>query len=141
VLKAADLPHGRTVFAKNCASCHKLYDEGSKIGPDLTGGQRHNLDYVLDNVIDPSAIVPREYKVNVFRLADGRVVQGVITEENPQTVTVQTANETVSLPSAEIEGRKESPMSMMPEGLFDRLSPEEIRDLVAYLASPSPLLP
>ena len=62
-------------------------------------------------------------------------VQGVIMEENPQTVTVQTANETVAIPTAEIEARKDSPMSMMPEGLFDRLSPEEIRDLVAYLGS------
>ena len=135
-LKLADLPHGRAVFTKNCATCHKLFGEGSKIGPDLTGGQRHNLDYVLDNVLDPSAIVPREYKVNVFRLADGRVVQGVITEENQQSVTVQTANETIFLPTAEIEARKESPLSMMPEGLFDRLTPDEIRDLVAYLGSP-----
>jgi putative heme-binding domain-containing protein len=102
----------------------------------LTGGQRRNLDYVLDNVLDPSAIVPRDYKVNVFRLADGRVVQGVIQEETPQVVTVQTANEMVRLPTAEIEARKESQLSMMPEGLFERLSPEEIRDLIAYLASP-----
>ena len=44
---------GRAVFAKNSASCHRLFDEGSRIGPDLTGGQRRNLDYVLDNVLDP----------------------------------------------------------------------------------------
>jgi putative heme-binding domain-containing protein len=102
----------------------------------LTGGQRSNLDYVLDNVLDPSAIVPREYKVHVLRLADGRVLQGVIAEETPQTLSVRTANETVHVPTAEIESRKESPLSMMPEGLFDRLAADEIRDLVAYLASP-----
>jgi putative heme-binding domain-containing protein len=135
-LKNADLSHGRAVFTKSCATCHQLFGEGTKLAPDLTGGQRHNLDYVLDNVLDPSGIVPREYKVTVLRLADGRVVQGVISEENPQSLTVQTANETISLPTAEIEARKESPLSMMPEGLFDRLSAEEIRDLVAYLASP-----
>jgi putative membrane-bound dehydrogenase-like protein len=136
VLKLADLSHGHAVFAKICASCHVLFGEGSKIGPDLTGGQRHNLEYVLDNVLDPSAIVPREYKVHVLRLADGRVLQGVIAAENPLTLTIQTANETISVPTSEIEARKESPLSMMPEGMFDRLSPEEIRDLVAYLASP-----
>jgi putative membrane-bound dehydrogenase-like protein len=135
-LKKADLPHGRAIFAKNCASCHKLFGEGSKVGPELTGSQRHNLDYVLDNVLDPSAIVPREYKANVFRLTDGRVVQGVILEELPQTVTVQTTNDTVRFATAEIESRRESSVSMMPEGLFDRLANDEVRDLVAYLASP-----
>lgn len=135
-LKLADLPHGRAVFTKNCATCHQLFGEGAKIAPDLTGGQRRNLDYVLDNVLDPSAIVPREYEVSVFRLTDGRIVQGVIAEENPQTITVQTANEALSFPVSDIEARKKSPISMMPEGLFDRLSPEEIRDLVAYLATP-----
>ena len=135
-LKTADLSHGRTVFAKNCANCHRLFDEGGRLAPDLTGGQRKNLDYVLDNVLDPSAIVPREYKVSVLRLADGRIVQGVIAEETPLGLVVQTANESLPVPTAEIEARKESPLSMMPEGLFDRLTPEEIRDLVAYLASP-----
>jgi putative heme-binding domain-containing protein len=63
-------------------------------------------------------------------------VQGVIQEETSQTLAVQTANDIVRIPTAEIEARKESPLSMMPEGIFDRLSPDEIRDLVAYLASP-----
>jgi len=135
-LKLADLGRGRAIFAKTCASCHKLFDEGGRVGPELTGSQRANLDYVLDNVLDPSAIVPREYRANVLRLADGRVVQGVIAEETPQIVVVQTPNETVRVPTGDIESRKESGLSMMPEGLFDRLSGEEIRDLVGYLASP-----
>jgi putative membrane-bound dehydrogenase-like protein len=135
VLKAADVSNGRGVFSTRCASCHKLFDAGTKLGPELTGAQRHNLDYVLDNVLDPSAIVPREYRPTVLRLVDGRIVQGVIQEETPQTLVVQTANETIRVPTVDIEARKESGISMMPEGLFDRLSPESIRDLVAYLAS------
>jgi putative heme-binding domain-containing protein len=91
---------------------------------------------VLDNVLDPSAIVPREYRAHVLRLADGRVVQGVIVEETPLLVAVQTPNETLRVPAGDIAGRKESGLSMMPEGLFDRLSGEELRDLVAYLGSP-----
>jgi putative heme-binding domain-containing protein len=136
VLKAADLSHGRLLFSTKCATCHKLFDEGTKLGPELTGAQRHNLDYVLDNVLDPSAIVPREYRASVLRLSDGRIVQGVVIEETPQTIVVQTPNETLRLPAGDIEVRKESGLSMMPEGLFDRLTPDEIRDLVAYLASP-----
>ncbi len=135
-LQQADLSHGRAIFAKTCANCHQLFDAGSKLGPELTGSQRHNLDYVLDNVLDPSAIVPRDYKVHILRLADGRVVQGVILAETPHTLTVQTANETIPVAVADIEARKESALSMMPEGLLDRLSAGELRDLVAYLASP-----
>jgi putative membrane-bound dehydrogenase-like protein len=142
-LKAADLTRGRALYAKNCATCHKLFDEGSRIGPELTGSQRTSLDYLLDNVLDPSGIVPREYKAHTIRLADGRVVQGVILEEQPLMLVVQTANETVRIPTGEIENRKESGLSMMPEGLFDRLSAEEVRDLVGYLGSPNqvPLQP
>jgi putative membrane-bound dehydrogenase-like protein len=134
-LSSADLARGRTVYAKTCAACHKLFDDGGKLAPELTGSQRHNLDYVLDNVLDPSAIVPREYKANILRLADGRVVQGVIVEETPHAVAVQTPSELVRVPVGDIEARKESSLSMMPEGLFDRLQPDEIRDLVAYLAA------
>jgi putative heme-binding domain-containing protein len=135
-LKLADRARGRLLFAKNCGTCHKLFDDGGRVGPELTGSQRVNLDYILDNVLDPSAIVPREYKAHVLRLADGRVVQGVILEETPVTLVVQTANESLRIPTGEIENRKESGLSMMPEGLFDRLTAEELRDLVAYLASP-----
>jgi putative heme-binding domain-containing protein len=134
-LQSADLARGRGLYAKTCAACHTLFGEGGKLAPELTGSQRHNLDYVLDNVLDPSAIVPREYKANILRLADGRIVQGVIVEETPHAVAVQTPSELVRVPVGEIEARKESSLSMMPEGLFDRLEPAEIRDLVAYLAA------
>jgi putative membrane-bound dehydrogenase-like protein len=135
-LKLANLSRGRAIYAKTCANCHRLFGTGGLVGPELTGAQRTSLDYVLDNVLDPSAIVPREYRPHVLRLADGRVVQGVVVEETPQTLVVQTANETLRVPTGEIENRRESALSMMPEGLFDRLSAEEIRDLVGYLASP-----
>jgi putative heme-binding domain-containing protein len=136
VLKSADLANGRAIFSTKCATCHKLFDAGSKLGPELTGAQRTSLDYVLDNVLDPNAIVPREYRASVLRLTDGRIVQGVIVEESPQTLAVQTPNETLRLPVGDIEARKESGLSMMPEGLVDQLSADAIRDLVAYLASP-----
>jgi putative heme-binding domain-containing protein len=135
-LRLADLSRGRALYAKSCGACHKLFDEGGRVGPELTGSQRANLDYLLDNVLDPSAIVPREYKAHVLRLADGRVVQGVILEETSPTLVVQTANEMLRIPTSEIESRKESGLSMMPEGLFDRLAADELRDLVAYLTSP-----
>jgi putative heme-binding domain-containing protein len=132
-LAKADLSKGRQVFAKNCASCHKLYDDGGDVGPALTGSQRANLDYILENVLDPSAVVPREYLVNVIQLADGRVINGIIRAETDKSLTVRTANETIVVPKDEIESRRESKLSMMPEGIFEKLSEQEVRDLVAYL--------
>lgn len=135
-LAKADLAQGRGLFVKNCASCHRLFGEGGKMGPDLTGSQRTNLDYVLENALDPSAVVPRDYQVTTFLLDNGRVVQGIILRETAQAVNVQTPNEILTLPLSSIEERKPSKLSMMPEGIFQRLSDEEVRDLVGYLATP-----
>ena len=132
-MKRADLPKGRQVFVKNCASCHKLYDDGGDVGPGLTGSQRANLDYILENVLDPSAVVPREYQMNVINLQDGRSINGIIKAETDQAVTVRTANETIVVPKGEIELRAVSKLSMMPEGIFEKLTEPEVRDLVAYL--------
>jgi putative heme-binding domain-containing protein len=135
-LTKANLGHGRALFAKTCASCHRLFDEGGKMGPDLTGSQRMNLDYVLENALDPSAVVPRDYQVTTFALDDGRVVQGIVLRETAVAATVQTPNEILTIPLSSVEDRKPSKLSMMPEGLFQRLTDEQVRDLVAYLASP-----
>ena len=133
-LKAADHSKGRAVYAKNCAACHRLYDDGGDIGPALTGAQRHNLDYVLENVLDPSAVVAKEYQMVKIDTLSGRTINGIVKQETEKAITIQTPNEVIVLPKDEIESRKQSPLSMMPEGLFDKLSSEEIRDLVAYLA-------
>jgi putative membrane-bound dehydrogenase-like protein len=136
VLKQANLVNGRALFQKTCATCHRLFGEGSDIGPDLTGSQRTNLDYVLENVLDPSAIVPREYQVTVVVTTSGRTLSGIIKKETDAAVTVQTQNEQVLVPKSEIDSRTPTKVSMMPEGLFEQLRPEEVRDLVAYLAAP-----
>lgn len=135
-LSKGDTANGRALFTRHCAACHKLFGEGGEVGPDLTGSQRANLDYLLENVLDPSAVVPREFQVTNFTLADGRLVSGIILRETPDGLTVRTTNETVVFPKGDIEGRKPTSQSIMPEGLFDALKPEEVRDLAAYLRSP-----
>jgi putative heme-binding domain-containing protein len=135
-LAAANRSQGRLLFNRNCATCHTLFGEGAKIGPELTGSQRANLDYILENIIDPSAVVPADYQVTLLTLRDGRVITGIIKQENDKVVTVQTPNEMIPVPQAEIDERTRSPISLMPEGLLGRLKDEEARDLIAYLASP-----
>jgi putative membrane-bound dehydrogenase-like protein len=133
-MKSADAVRGRVLFTKHCAGCHKLFGEGSDVGPDLTGSQRANLDYLLENVLDPSAAVPREFQVTNFHLADGRLVSGIVLKETADGLSVRTANETVTIVRGDIESRKPTSQSIMPEGLFDLLKPAEVRDLVAYLS-------
>ena len=128
---------GREVFRASCGQCHKLYGEGGNLGPELTGSDRANLDYILQNVLDPSATVGGDYKLVVVAIRDGRLLTGIVREQDTQSLVLQTANERVVLPRSEIEEFKASNESMMPEGLFDKLSEVELRDLISYLASPS----
>jgi putative membrane-bound dehydrogenase-like protein len=131
----ADVKQGRALYTQHCASCHKLFGEGGTLGPDLTGGQRKSLDYILENVVDPNAIVAREYLVTVVETKTGRVLSGIIKDDNPRALTLQTTNETVVIPKNEIEDQQTTKQSMMPEGMFDKLSAAEIRALIAYLAA------
>jgi putative membrane-bound dehydrogenase-like protein len=135
-LKKADRAHGRQIFAKTCATCHTLFGEGAKIGPDLTGSQRVNPEYVLTKVLDPSAVVARDYQMTVIMTKAGRTLSGLVTQEDAKTVVLQTQNEQVRVAKADIDERKKSPVSMMPEGLLAPLSDVEVRDLIAYLAGP-----
>ena len=134
-LKSADLSHGRLVFKKTCSQCHTLYGEGGKIGPDLTGSNRKNLDYVLQNALDPSAAVGNAYQMTTIITTAGRVISGIVLEKTGSAVTIQTANERVVLSLDDVEETKLSTISMMPDGLLQKLSKEEVRDLIVYLAS------
>jgi putative membrane-bound dehydrogenase-like protein len=136
-LKGADMSQGRAVFQKNCASCHTLFDAGGKVGPELTGSQRANLDYVLENVLDPSAVVAKEYQVTIVTTKDGRTINGIIKREDKRTITLQTPNDVVTIAVEDIDERHKSPLSLMPDGVLPNLKDDEVRDLVAYLRSPA----
>ncbi len=137
-----DLPLGRAVFAKTCMKCHRLYGEGYNIGPDLTGSNRSNLEYLLSNIVDPSAVMAKEYLPTNVLTIDGRVISGLIKAENDQSLTLQTSDALVVVPKDEIEQRVESTQSMMPEDQLKQFTPHEIRSLIAYLRAKqqSPML-
>ncbi|EAQ81107.1 PVC-type heme-binding CxxCH protein [Blastopirellula marina] len=135
VLAQADLSAGRALFQKTCASCHVLYGQGRLLGPDLTGSNRKNIDYLLENVIDPSASVGADFRTVVIAMDDGRVLNGVIGELNERTLTLKSAQESITLDRQEIEEMKTSKVSLMPEGQLQKLSDEETRNLIAYLMS------
>lgn len=135
-LRTADLGHGRQVFIQTCAACHKLYGEGGNVGPDLTGSGRSQLDYLLENIVDPSAVVAAEYRMTIVTLKDDRVLNGVLREQTARTVTIQSQTGLTTLERTEIESMQDSALSMMPEGLLEGLPADDRRDLIGYLMHP-----
>lgn len=137
VLAEADTSHGRIVFNKTCAACHRLFGHGANIGPDITGSNRANLDYILENLIDPSAVVSQDYRMSTLELEDGRVITGLIEKTTDSAYTVRTVNDVLLIAKSEVEFKTLSPLSLMPEGQLGQLDADAARDLIAYLASPS----
>ncbi|HBJ38086.1 MAG TPA: hypothetical protein DDZ51_25680, partial [Planctomycetaceae bacterium] len=134
--KSFDLGAGRVVYQNLCGKCHKLYGEGQTIGPDLTGSNRNNLDYLIENMIDPSAVVSKDYRVSLIRMEDGRVLNGVIVSRNERTLQVQTQTELLVIDQDEVEEIKLTTQSPMPEGQLENLTDAQVRDLFGYLMHP-----
>ncbi len=129
-----DLSLGRAVFAKTCQQCHVLFATGGNIGPELTGSNRANLDYLLSNIVDPSSVMAKEYQPTILN-CDGRIVTGIVKAEDSKSVTLQKVDAIEVVPLVEIEERKLSDKSMMPEDQLKLFSKHEIRSLIAYLGS------
>ena len=128
-----NLPRGRALFQRACAQCHKLYGAGGEIGPDITGSNRNNLDYLLTNMIDPNAEIPNDYRTTILRTKDNRVLVGVIRRSEGQSVTIATPAEVVTVAKRDVAAINPQNFSMMPEGLVLALKEDELRDLIAYL--------
>ncbi|MBP9903164.1 MAG: DUF1080 domain-containing protein, partial [Verrucomicrobia bacterium] len=131
-----DASRGRAVFNQVCAQCHTLFDSGGKVGPDLTGSSRADLDYILENMVDPNAVIPNEYRASTLELKDGRSLTGIIKQQDDKALTVAMANETLTLARGDVESITQSELSMMPEGLLDPLKEQELRDLIYYVGRP-----
>ncbi|HVR73916.1 MAG TPA: PVC-type heme-binding CxxCH protein, partial [Planctomycetota bacterium] len=129
-----DASRGRAVYTRICQQCHVLFDVGGKVGPDLTGSNRNDLEYILQNMVDPNAVIPNDYRAWTLALKDGRVLTGLLKTQDAQLVTLATASETVVVPRGDIETLEESEASMMPENLLAPLTEVEVRDLVYYLS-------
>ena len=131
-----DASRGRLVFSKTCQQCHTLFETGGKVGPDLTGSNRADLDYILQNICDPNAVIPNDYRASTLETKDDRVITGIVKAQDDKSVTIATPNETLTVPRNEIASLKQNDLSMMPEGLLDPLNEQEVRDLLYYLSRP-----
>ena len=134
-LQQANLSAGRLIYSQRCANCHQLYGEGALIGPDLTGSGRHDLAYLVENVLYPSAVVPAAYKMAVLKLRDGRTLSGVVLASSEKRVSLRTVGvaEPVYLSPDEIASTEILNQSLMPAGLINDLNDEQLLDLFGYL--------
>ncbi|HYG76626.1 MAG TPA: PVC-type heme-binding CxxCH protein [Planctomycetota bacterium] len=133
--KAAE---GKAVFTATCAKCHALFGEGSAIGPDLTGYERTNAMYWIENIVDPNAAIREEYTNFVVKTKDGRILTGLIAEQDNKTVTLKSPDgPPTKVAREDIEKLKASPQSLMPEDQLSPLTEQQIRDLFAYLMKPA----
>lgn len=134
-MRTANLEQGRASFEQRCASCHTLFDRGGKLGPDLTGSGRKDLEYLLINILDPNAAIPADWRLTIVTLTDGRTLSGSITAEHDNAVILQTAEGTMTLERPIIRSIDRLNTSLMPAGLVDDMTPEQVRDLFAFLMS------
>jgi putative heme-binding domain-containing protein len=130
-----DLQAGQAVFKKICGQCHVLFGEGGKIGPELTGSNRRDINYLLENIMDPSAVMAKEYQPWIIRTVDDQVFTGLLREATESSIRLQTATEEVVIYTQDIDEKKQSEQSMMPADLLSPLSEAEIKALFDYLRS------
>ncbi|QEG22110.1 PVC-type heme-binding CxxCH protein [Mariniblastus fucicola] len=131
----SDIASGKKLFTQHCATCHAMFGAGGNIGPDLTGADRKNLNYLLENIVDPSATVATTYRASVLAMEDGRLLTGVVMDNNGQTLKLQTQEELLTLEVDSVEDIKQTELSLMPEKLLDKLTAKEKIDLFGFLMS------
>jgi putative membrane-bound dehydrogenase-like protein len=126
---------GEETFKQVCAVCHAMGGVGGKLGPDLAGSWRNGLDYFLENIIDPNAVVGDNFQLHVLTKKDGSVVSGVIEQETDNAITARTVTESVIISKTDLKSRQKLPVSLMPPGLLEALPERKALELLKYLLS------
>lgn len=138
-LSQADLKNGSFLYDQQCSGCHQLYGRGGQLGPDLTGSGRSNLEYLLENIVDPNSAVSADYRMNILSLKNGQILSGMIVGQDRNSLTLRMPGSETVVSKADVKKRETLENSIMPAGLLDNLKHEERRDLIAYLMHSQPV--
>ncbi len=131
---------GKKLYTAKCANCHTLHANGGIVGPDLTPFKRDDVPNLLLHIINPNAEIREGYESSVINTESGRTLTGIVIEKDTRVVVLRTSDgQRVVLPKDDIESMSVTGISLMPEGLLQGLSDQEVRDLFAYLRSGQPL--
>jgi putative heme-binding domain-containing protein len=131
--------HGKELFSDlkglACIKCHTVGGQGGTVGPELSSiGVKYPREELITAVLVPSAKISQGYESVVVAVADGRVLTGIIKGETPEALEIEDADaKKVRIPKDDIEDRKNSDVSIMPNGLAEGLTPQDFADLIAYL--------
>jgi putative heme-binding domain-containing protein len=132
----ASITRGAGVFTKTCAACHQIDKQGALVGPQLDGIGSRGLERIIEDIVDPNRNVDHAFVSTTFILDDGDVVSGLFRREEGETIVYAEANGKEStVPKSKVKERRQSELSLMPEGLADALTPQEFNDLMAFLLS------
>lgn len=133
-LTKANLNSGEKIFRTTCSPCHKLNGKGGDIGPDITGANRSNIDYLLTNILEPNADIQDDYRMVVVTTRDGRTLTGNVSSENTRQITLKVIGQApVIIVKSAIQSMEVTPLSLMPPGLLTNLDDQEVINLVAFL--------
>ena len=125
---------GHPLFIAKCGSCHKLFNEGRSIAPDLTGYDRKNLDDMLNNIVDPSSYIREGYGSWHVTTTNGRTIIGMLKARNDKAITIQPfTGEPVTVNTAQVSSLEPMETSIMPERLLDELNDKQLKDFFSYL--------
>lgn len=131
---------GEKLFQKHCGKCHKLFGEGGEIGPDLTAFKRDDVGRMLVNIVNPSAEIREGFETFLVVTEDGRTVNGFLADQDNNVIVMRSADgQSITIERDNIDEMLPQKKSLMPEGLFNKLTEKEIRDLFSYLRSSQPL--
>ena len=129
---------GQDVFVRACGACHVMDGAGTgQIGPNLTGSSRHGNGYFVESIVDPNAVVGLAYQLNLVTLKVGSVVSGMVDSETGSALVLRTLTDRVTVQKDQIARRDVTPQSMMPPGLLDTLSSEQVIHLFKFLTKPA----
>lgn len=131
---------GKQLFATHCGTCHQMFGVGGQSGPDLTSYQRQDVRGMVVQIVNPSLEIREGYENYLVLTDDGRALNGLLADSDQQVVVIRDASgQTRVIARDEILELSAVPQSLMPEGLLDPLSDQQVRDLFAYLRSTQPI--
>ncbi|MBC7965032.1 MAG: ThuA domain-containing protein, partial [Fuerstia sp.] len=143
-LEGGSWARGRKVFrseAASCFKCHSVGGGGARIGPDLMNLVHRDYASVMRDVANPSFGINPDYIGHVIGLNDGRVLTGVLQTDGDQLLLGDEKGTVTKLSKADIETMTASKVSVMPTGIAQKLTVEQMKDLITYLMTPPPHMP
>ena len=133
-----DASRGRKVFELSCAHCHRMGEVGMRVGPELAGSAHRSVEDLLSNILDPNMAMNPAFVAYQAETVDDETITGLLEAQRGDSVTLRQAGEQrVVLPRTRIRSLRSTGLSLMPEGLEAGRSPQELRDLIAFIRGES----